>query len=273
MLRHALIWIAALAGSIPAASADEVYLADGRVLEGEVTSPADSAVIDLRAGSGTMVAIQHFERAKVLRVVYGTTARQQRLRELRERQAALGSGGSSDDWWAIAQRAKELGDPVQAKECATQTIARDRQHAEARKALGMVLYNGVWMRPNEIAAARGEVLYQGQWMDWATREALLSEEAKRRDDQAAARKAREDQRRAAYAQAAAEAEAVAPYPETRLGDQGYRLPDTLFYRSIYWPSLAYPTTCGPVRPYYRPTVSLQASGGGGNHAWSFAWNF
>jgi hypothetical protein len=90
--------------------ADEVYLRDGRVLEGEVISAPEAAVVDLKAGSGTLVAIQHFDRALVQRVTYGVSAREQALVDLRIRRAALASGGEAADWWALShQRARVRG--------------------------------------------------------------------------------------------------------------------------------------------------------------------
>jgi hypothetical protein len=251
-------------------AADEVYLSDGRILEGEIISPPDAPVLDLRSGDGNMVAIQHVDRSKVLRIVYGQTPRQQELAELRARRQELGEGGEAEDWWRLARRAKALEETVLFKELAFACVARDRDHAEARKALGMVRYNGVWMRPNEVIVARGAVLFRGQWMTWAEREALVNSEARRREELLAARKAREEARRAA----AASATFSDLYPETIMDP--YRS-GAGNYRSIYWPGLGGQglnsgMTSGYTAPY-QPTVSIQANGGGANHHWSFSWNF
>lgn len=248
--------------------ADEVYLRDGRVLEGEVISAPEAAVVDLKAGSGTLVAIQHFDRALVQRVTYGVSAREQALVDLRIRRAALASGGEAADWWALSISAREFGDPIMAKECATETLARDPQHAEAAKVLGLTRHNGIWMRANEAAVARGEIYFRDRWVTWGQREAVLADEAKRHEEAMTEQKARDENRRIAAAQAAVEAGANQPYPETSLNIQNYQTPYVplgggSLYHSMYWQN-AYAPACGPF-------IGVHASGGGHNTSWSFSW--
>ena len=271
--------------------ADEVYLKDGRVLEGEVVSPPGAAVLDLKVSAAGMLAVQHLDPARVVRVTYGKSARQRDTEALLADRAKLGPDADAAAWWRLAERARALGDQVLARDLASETVARDRDHEEARKLLGMVRFRGVWMRPSEAATARGEVVFRGAFVSWAERERTLADEARRRQEQDVARKDRADQRRA---EAAARAPAEL-YPET---DLGYSQP----YRSTYWngygtpypgypgypPVVVYPPggypgggLPGQPRPPYRPYppvlrggsgVAITASGGGSSSAWSFSWN-
>lgn len=262
---------------------DEIYLSDGRVIEGEVISPAEAGTVDVRSGAGSLVAVQHFDRAKVIRIVYKTSPRQTRLAELVARRAALGADATADDCYRLAVQFRDQGDSAQAKELASEAVARDRQHAEARKLLGLALYNGVWMRPNEIAVARGEVFFDGRWMPFGEREAILADQARRREEAVVARRALEERRRAA-ALAAASSEL---HPPTTVSGSTYGYVSgspLLPYRAVFWPGYATPApysyggysggySSGYGYPYARPIVSINASGGGAHHAWNFHWNF
>jgi hypothetical protein len=250
--------------------ADEVYLRDGRVLVGEVVSSPGAETVDLKSGSGTLVAIQHFDRSQVERITYGMSASDVALAALRTQRAALGQGGDAEDWWTLSRRARDLGDMIMAKECATETLARDRRHAEAGKFLGLVRCNGVWMRANEVAVAHGETFFRDHWVTWAEREAILADESRRHEEALAERQARDENRRIAAAQAAVAAGDSPPYPETNLGvQQSYPLYPPYGgispYRSTYWQS-AY-------APVYGPYVGIHVGGGGKNGSWNISWGF
>jgi hypothetical protein len=262
--------------ALASAAADEVYLRDGRMLEGEVISAPDAAVVDLKAGSGSLVAISHFERAQVLRIAFGVSAREQGLQELRARRTALGNGGEAEEWWSLSQHARDLGDTLMAKECASETLARDRDHAEAAKLLGLSRSHGIWMRANEVATDRGEVLFRGRWMSWAARDQLLAEEARSRAEALSEFKAREENRRIAAAQAQIEAgSGLAPetslqptYPQLYPQQQSgvfFGNTGSGFGRSVFWQN-AYAPACAPF-------IGVHASGGGAHSSWSFNWGF
>ncbi len=285
LLPYLMIAAALVVGCSAALSADEVYLKDGRVLEGEVVSPPGATFLDLKVSAAGMVAVQHFDQDKVTRVTYGKSARQRDTETLLADRAKLGPEADAAAWWRLAERAKAMGDQVLARDLANETVARDRDHEEARRVLGMVRFRGVWMRPGEAATARGDVLFRGGFISWAERERTLADEVKRHQDLEIARKERADQRRAdAVARAPADL-----YPET---DLGYSRP----YRSYYWPGygnsypgypgypvVVYPvggfpgggfpgTPRPPLYPHPRSGLSVNASGGGSNSAWSFSWN-
>jgi hypothetical protein len=193
--------------------ADDVYLKDGEVLEGVIVSKPGASTIDLRIGTQSMTVLRHFNPENVLRVTYGISAHQKALNALYARKEAMVESATAEDWWHMSVAARGLDDNILAKECANQTIQRDRAHVEAHRFLGLVLFKGVWMRPNEVAVCQGLVAYEGHWMSWTDRETLIAHEEKRRADLAA-------QRAAAIALAQAQADANAPIdlpPPTDLG--------------------------------------------------------
>ena len=268
---------------------DEIYLSDGRVIDGVVVSSPDAETVDVRVGAGTLVAIQHFPKAKVQRVVYGTSPQQTAINELKKQIATLSmrKDATAAEWWDMTRRLHDFGEISSAKELAARVVVIDRGHREARKLLGMISYRGVWMRSNEAATARGEVFSRGTWMTWAAKEQIEAGEQRRSEEQAVARKEREEQRRQARISAAVAAEnqanASAAYAETYVS--GY-------YRSPYYNSYGntFGTTFGgiyyngirPLYPTYRGYATgyphcgggwhVGASGSGSNNAWKFTWN-
>src|SRR4051812_18720284 len=98
-----------LAALVPGLRGDELYLSDGRVIEGEIVSPAGAEVADIRVGAGGLVAIQHFPRQRVERVVYGVSARQTALGEVNQQIAALSkrSDATAAQWWELARRLQD----------------------------------------------------------------------------------------------------------------------------------------------------------------------
>ena len=267
------------------ARGDEIYLSDGRVIDGVVVSSPDADIVDVRVGAGTLVAIQHFPKAKVQRVVYGISSRQTAINEVTKQIATLSTRKdvTASEWWSLVRRLYDFGEISSAKELAARVVMIDRDHREARKLLGMTLYHGVWMRLNEVATARGEVFSHGAWMTWAAKEQIEAGEHRRSEEQAVARKEREEQRRQVRVSAAIaaenEANANAAYADTYVS--GY-------YRSPYYHS--YGNTFGgvyyngyrPLYPMYRGYSTgyphcgggwhIGASGGGSNSAWKFTWN-
>jgi hypothetical protein len=253
---------------------DELHLRDGRVIEGEIISGADAEVIDVRVGSGGLVAIQHIPRAQVERIVHRVSARQHAQDDLARQVAALErrQDASAADWWMLAERHVQRGETATARDLAQRVLALDRHHGEARKLLGMVRHRGVWMRANEAATAKGEVFFRGAWVTWAAQEQALADEARRREEQLAMRKEREELRRQARLAALAAAETSAALRETTYYAGSY-------YRSPYynpfggWYYQGTHPACPP-RPHHHGGGSgwhLGVSGGGSSSAWSFRW--
>lgn len=266
-----ILWL--VIASVGWLQADEVRLSDGRVLEGEIVSPPDAEMLDLRTGSSSLSVIQHFPRSQVVAVTYGASPRQKALAAIVADATRLGDGGTAEQWWALAERAREAGDSPYHRELAGIAVERDRNHAAARRALGMVTYKGVWMRPNEAAVARGEVLHEGRFLTWADREAAIHQAQVRKDQLIARRAEQEKAARERRLRAAAEA-AVYSDPGPGLGirasssggHHGYAHGSS--YHVIYWPGL-YPA---PVPHCGGSSVSLSVSGSHDHGNWSFSWS-
>ena len=270
------------------AQGDEIYLSDGRIIDGEVISSAAADTVDIRVGAGSLVAVQHFPKAKVQRIVYGVSPRQLFINEINQQSAALAkrTDATASEWWNLARQLQGRGENALAKELAAHVVQIDRQHPDARKLLGMSLSHGVWMRANEAATARGEVFSHGSWMTWAAQEQALADEVRRREEQAVARKEHDEQRRLARISAAVAAENAANasasvYPETYSNGYYRSSYGNLYgsgfggiytgYRQIYPVYPGYPAG----RPPYCGTGGgwhVGASGGGSNSAWVFRWN-
>ena len=268
---------------------DEIYLSDGRVIDGVVISSPDADIVDVRVGSGTLVAVQHFPKAKVQRVVYGISPRQTAINEMNQQIAALikRKDVTAAEWWNVARRLQNSGENASAKELAARVVIIDRHHQEARKLLGMSLYHGVWMRTNEAATARGEVFSRGTWMTWAAQEQAIAEEHRRREEQVVARQERDEQRRQARISAAVAAEnaanANAAYAETYVSgyyrspyyqSYGNSLGGNYFngYRPIYPMYRGYSTGYGYGYPHCGGGWHIGVAGGSSNSAWKFTWN-
>ena len=281
-MRPVLLAILLLAAT-PWAPGDEVYLRDGRVLEGEVLSKPEDAVVSVRRGSGSMVVVQHVPADQVDKIVFGKNDRQRGIEAVRAEVAALGDGGEAEAWWALSERARDLGDAGLARELAQQVVARDRRHQGARRLLAMSLVHGVWMRANEAAVATGQMLIDGRWMTWSERQAQQAELAKRQEAVVARKKAADERR-------AARASATVPYGPIDVPGYGagYSAGYSSGYglnRYSYNPGLTYPANAVPTivtwPGCYAPTtvlsggsgLSVAASGSSGSSSWSVRWNW
>ncbi len=290
--------VLAVFGTLSLLSADEIRLADGRVIEGEVISIPDSKDVDIRTRSGGMTAVIHLKAADIASVTYGQTAHQKLLAAFDAKRAALTkSGGTAEAWWALAEDGKALGENVAVRQIAQHVIELDSDWAPARALLGYVKQDGKWMKPTEAAVARGEVYFRGKWMQAAQRDGILAEEQRIAKDTAdLAAKERETRsaeldlaKKEADLQAAraAAAAAAAPKVETIYNST----PGSSFVGSYYnsgWgggyyggaypPVIVYPPVCRP--PVYCPPVcpppvavpfgsnfSFGATGQSGNTRW------
>lgn len=258
--------------------ADEVRLRDGRVLEGEIVSAPEATVIDLKTGSGSLIVVQHFPADQIEQVTYGMSPRLTALAEIRAKRSRLGDEADGETLWALARQAHELRDQMLYRELAAETIIRERDHADARKVLGMVRFRGVWMRPNEAAAARGEIQHQGQWLSWAEREEQVLLAAKRIAEAQARREAREREARQRAIDRAIEEPASATFlpgyttrggagiPLYNQGGSGAYYPH-LAPHVIYWPPVC------PAPVHSGGGLTVHGHGGSSNSSWNFRWSF
>lgn len=184
-----------------ALGADEVVLKSGRVIRGVVVEEtATTIVLDIGAGQ------VGFPRSGVARVVKGHSA----IAEYRQRAEAL----RPDDiggWLALAQWARDGDLHTSATEAFERVIALDPAHRIAHEALGHEFVGGAWLVGDEAKRARGLVPFEGDWVTPTEQAARLAErEADRRER----RERTEDAARAAEAEARArEAEARARQAE------------------------------------------------------------
>ncbi len=255
-MRPLLLLFAAIlaAGSLPA---DEVTLADGTVIDGEVLVE-NAQEVRVRLVQGGMVAERSWPRSQVTRIVHGQTPRQRTVTALRAEATALPAkaptAATAAAWTALALRAKPA-DPALARQWAARAVACDRNQAEAQLLLGRELIGGVWLRPHEVATARGEVWHDGRWITWSDRERLRQEELERQERQ-----------RAAFAAA------------TERTEQRARAAQRIDYGSWQWPQRwsqparvlwwGGPVQPWPNRPCYGSGSNVAITGGWGSVDWN-----
>lgn len=250
---RSLILLVAMLAWLPG---DEITLADGTVIDGEVVAE-DALEVRIRLVQGGMAAERTWPRAQVVRIVRGESPQAKALSALRAEAATLPPTASGQAWSALAQRVRGA-DPILARAWAARAVARDRHQAEAQRLLGRELVAGVWLRPHEAAAARGLLWHDGRWIAWTERERLRQEEAERRERQ-----------RLALATAIERAERRRSAAGT--GDGWYTYaswPRHLDQPRVVWWGGGYGSTgwgCGS--RWNGWGGSLTASGGGGNSNW------
>ena len=181
-------------------SAAQVEMVDGRVLDGVIDIEGSTAQhLLLTVSSGRMQVGMRLPRDEIVSIDHAKSARQLTLEGIDQAAEALGTAGTAADWWALAEASAEH-DPIRHKELARIALSRDRNHAEARKALGFQQFNGIWMLPHERAIAEGKMFIDGRWQTWdslmAAEEQRLAEEEARGDRLAALEERREARREA-----------------------------------------------------------------------------
>lgn len=135
------------------ASADEVELFDGTVVEGKVLDLGDSIKVTRGGASVT------YPKSSVKRVTFKKT----REEIYEEKAGAL----KADDLaghlelaqWCVEQKLRAAAQAEYKK-----VIAMDPDHAEARAVLGYTKYKDQWMTEDEIKQAQGLVKHKGKWM-------------------------------------------------------------------------------------------------------------
>lgn len=235
-------------------SCDEIHLADGRVVEGELTR-ADDGGWNLRQSQGSMSVVMRLKASDVVLVIPGLTPNQKALAEIQSLQKKLKDQGSAEDWWNLVQRARSAGDMTLARELTAQVLERDRRHEGAHRLLGYILESGVWMRPHEAAAARGEVFHNGRWMAWREREDLIAAETARRE--------------------AAKADAERMAKERAERSEPVEQPTSVIWIQPYQPQLFpnYRSACWPAWNNNGPILHVQANGSSPGWAWNINWKW
>lgn len=263
------------------ASAAEVVLADGRIINGDIVS-ADERTIVVRQTTGGMTAELHFRPEEVTEIRPGDSAAEAARVAREQQRAVLAQEGDAAAWWQFSQDCRRAGDNLAARSAAQEVIARDRTHEAAQRFLGFVPHRGVWMRPNEVAVAEGRVWFDGRWMSWAERQAAETQAEARRQAALVARQAAADR----YAARASSSQSSAPwvgYPAITYG-YAQSVP-----RMVYWPAYGLGgqvghgyTAAGYTVAGYHSSSSggfglggggLVAGGSGSNGSWGVRWRW
>ncbi len=151
-LRVAVLALAIALLAAPAL-ADRIRLANGKSLEGKARRDGDEVVLTTRFGE------MRFKSAEVTAIEPGKTTF-----ELYKERAA-----KTDAKDAKAQL--ELGDWCRGKRLKSEAkrhwrrvLELDTDHAEARKRLGFIRYQGAWLTSDAYRRARGFVKVKGKWV-------------------------------------------------------------------------------------------------------------
>lgn len=143
----------ALASAASVARADVVTLADGRVLEGSIST------------SGTTVTIRHrlgevqVDRSQIVKVVETEDA-WDALERLRSELAR----GTADERYRFAVFCRDEGFADEAQRAFLAVLRVDTDHPGARGALGYVRQDGRWITVEDRNRALGLVEHEGEWI-------------------------------------------------------------------------------------------------------------
>lgn len=164
----AALLAAGLAGS---ARADVIHMKGGQRIEGKIVdSDASSVIVETKFGRMT------FERARIDRIEYQRLPKE----ELAHRRKAAGE--DPQKLWEVARFALENDLKAEYREILEEVVRHDSQHSEANKALGRTYFDGEWFTPeglkkykDEIAEqkkAAGLVMHEGKWVKESTAKRL-----------------------------------------------------------------------------------------------------
>ncbi|MEO6709950.1 MAG: hypothetical protein ABI054_08345 [Planctomycetota bacterium] len=153
------------------AKADIFVMKDGRRIEGTLVKE-EQGVVTVKLATGEL----KLARSDIAQVVPGKTPTQQFDERMQNAKTAEDFFQAGE--FALSKRLKR-----EAQQAWQKAVEIDPDHAEARLALGFVLYKGSWLTPaereariqsDEIAemSARGLVRYKDQWVSPADKEKL-----------------------------------------------------------------------------------------------------
>lgn len=167
-MRAALAAASALLLALPAGvRADELVLKNGRTLEGEVLETGDTVVYS-RPGIRMEIRrdeVSEIRRAPTAKEQYAKRAAEQRKQEevpeyLRDCRPAAADVHHRLGLWCAAK-----GLRAEAKAEQERAISFDPDHAGARKALGHAKDDaGKWRPEDEVMREKGLVLHEGRWV-------------------------------------------------------------------------------------------------------------
>lgn len=147
-----------------AASADDLTLRNGATFTGVVREQGDKVTIETDYGSMT------FRKIDVRSVVKGRDP-------VGDFDAKIRVASSTRELAAVAAWALDNGLPGRAQGVFRSILARDPDHAEARRGLGFEKIDGRWLTGDELQIARGLAKFDGRWIPKEEAERLLEERA------------------------------------------------------------------------------------------------
>lgn len=166
------IWLfVALVLTVGIASADLILLKDGRRFEGTILKETASEVV-----FETKFGELRFARSEISRLERGLTPSQEF--EQRWKQCE-----SVSDYFLLGQWAAKKQLRAEMRRAMNEVLSSEPDHAGANKALGLVPYNGRWVKPEERERLkakdhaedmrqRGLVLHEGEWVTLAEKKRL-----------------------------------------------------------------------------------------------------
>lgn len=249
--------------------ADEVHLADGRILSGKIIeNPADGQ-LRFKVIVGSMSMVMNIDRKDIVKIETGKTASQLALENIEAKRKALGKQPSAETLWQLALELKEAKHTLVFKQYARDVAKLDPQHAAAQTALGMVQHDGQWMTPHQMHIAKGEVYFEGKWLSQANvdqivaeREALRIEAKQKRQERILARQERRDREKAQA------------FTNIQLQDRTIRYGGVSLYHNCPQHGFGFPTYGSTrYRSSSRSGFSFRASGGGSSSSWNLGINF
>jgi hypothetical protein len=171
MARAAVLVVLSLAAA-PAALADRLELADGRVVEGVVAEEGDELRVTSRFGDSVLPRkdVVKWEKARPFE------------EEWRERLAAIPAADAAGRA-RLARWLSESGRPAEAEATAALVLEADPENAVAHEVLGHVRFRGRWMHPDEAKREQGLVRRGDRW--YTPAEWQILDESGRREAEAA----------------------------------------------------------------------------------------
>ncbi|MDP6386635.1 MAG: hypothetical protein QGI93_10625 [Planctomycetota bacterium] len=170
-LLSSVLLLAALALTVGTASADLILLKDGRRFEGTILKETATEVLfETRFGE------LKFPRSEISRLERGLTPSQefnQRWKDCK----------SANDYFVLGQWAAKKQLRADMRRAMKKVVSFEPDHAGANKALGLVPYNGRWVKPeererlkakdhSEDMRQRGLVQHEGEWVTLAEKKHL-----------------------------------------------------------------------------------------------------
>lgn len=156
MPRRLTLSLALAALSCSAVQADAVRLVSGEVLQGKTARTKEGALA-LQDADGK---VRTFPDRDVVWVLEAKD-----WDKWQERLAKATHADSADGWFEAGEWAKKKKMSPEAEELLGKAVAKDPEHAKARKALGHKKVDGKWLTEDEQMAAKGKVRFGGRWID------------------------------------------------------------------------------------------------------------